>query len=402
MKLVWKLLRHHISIAQMVGFFFANLLGMFIVLLGFQFYHDVLPCFTAEDSFMKADYMVVSRKIGASNVVSGKANTFSQADIDDLSEQPFAKAIGAFVSNEYHVDASMGISGTNILNSEIFLESVPDGFVDVDSALWRYTPGEKTVPILLPRSYITMYNFGFAQSHSLPKISDGVMGMIDMALFVQGNGRHEEFRGRVIGFSSKVTSVLVPASFMAWSNDTFAPGAKSAPSRLLLKVDNPTDDAIGQYMESRGYEMDADKLNAEKTTYFLKLIVGLVVSVGVLISILSFYILMLSIYLLVQKNSDKLENLLLIGYSTRQVARSYQWLATGLNLAVLVLATVAVLMLRIYYMDILAALYPGQASAGVGAMLALGGGLFALVTFVNFSVVHHRIKAIWEQKRKNN
>lgn len=49
MNLVWKLLRHHISIAQTAGFFFANLLGMFIVLLGFQFYHDVLPCFTAED-----------------------------------------------------------------------------------------------------------------------------------------------------------------------------------------------------------------------------------------------------------------------------------------------------------------------------------------------------------------
>lgn len=159
---------------------------------------------------MKSDYMVISRKIGASNVISGKTNTFSPADIADLGEQPFAKAIGAFVSNEYHVDASMGISGTNILNSEIFLESVPDSFVDVAATTWHYTPGDRVVPILLPRSYITMYNFGFAKTHSLPKISDGVVGMIDMTLFVQGNGRHEEFKGRVIGFSGKVTSVLVP------------------------------------------------------------------------------------------------------------------------------------------------------------------------------------------------
>ena len=35
MTLLWKLLRQHISIAQFVGFFFANLLGMFIVLFGF-------------------------------------------------------------------------------------------------------------------------------------------------------------------------------------------------------------------------------------------------------------------------------------------------------------------------------------------------------------------------------
>ena len=40
MTLLWKLLRQHISIAQFVGFFFANLLGMFIVLFGFQLAHD--------------------------------------------------------------------------------------------------------------------------------------------------------------------------------------------------------------------------------------------------------------------------------------------------------------------------------------------------------------------------
>ena len=57
MNLVWKLLRQHISIPQFAGFAFANLFGMLIVLFGFQFYQDVLPVFTQEDSFMKADYL---------------------------------------------------------------------------------------------------------------------------------------------------------------------------------------------------------------------------------------------------------------------------------------------------------------------------------------------------------
>lgn len=42
-KLVWKLLRQHISIGQLTGFFLANLFGMLIVLLSVQFYRDVLP-----------------------------------------------------------------------------------------------------------------------------------------------------------------------------------------------------------------------------------------------------------------------------------------------------------------------------------------------------------------------
>lgn len=37
MSLVWKLLRQHISVPQFAGFAFANLFGMLIVLLGYQF-----------------------------------------------------------------------------------------------------------------------------------------------------------------------------------------------------------------------------------------------------------------------------------------------------------------------------------------------------------------------------
>ena len=72
MKLLWKLLRQHISIGQFCGFIFANLFGMIIVLAGFQIYNDVLPVFTSEDSFMKADYLMVSKRIGTTNTLSGR------------------------------------------------------------------------------------------------------------------------------------------------------------------------------------------------------------------------------------------------------------------------------------------------------------------------------------------
>lgn len=62
MNLVWKLLRQHISIAQFTGFFFANLFGMLIVLLGYQFYRDIMPVFTADDAFMKSDYIIVEKR----------------------------------------------------------------------------------------------------------------------------------------------------------------------------------------------------------------------------------------------------------------------------------------------------------------------------------------------------
>ena len=96
MNLVRKLLHRHISIPQFLGYFFANILGMFIVLLAVQFYSDVIPMFSGEDNFFKKQYVVVSKHIGTAGAFSGKTNVFTQSEIDELAAQPFAKRISTF------------------------------------------------------------------------------------------------------------------------------------------------------------------------------------------------------------------------------------------------------------------------------------------------------------------
>lgn len=398
MNLVWKLLRQHISISQFAGFAFANLFGLLIVLLGYQFYKDVSPVFTAEDSFMKSNYIIVEKKVGAGNTLSGRSNAFTAQDVDNINAANFANKLGAFTSTQYTVTARMGISGTNILNSEIFLESIPDDFVDAPKGTWSYKPGEKVVPVILPRSYIAMYNFGFAQSRSLPKISDGIVGMIDFDLFVQGTNGNGSFKGKVIGFSSRVSSILVPQAFMDWSNHTFAPGKNQDPTRLILDLDNSKTEQMTSYLDRHGFEVEDDKLDAEKTTYFLRFMVTMVMMVGLVISVLSFYILMLSIYLLVQKNSSKLENLLLIGYSPQQVARPYQLLTIFLNLGVLVVALAVIFFVRFYYLGVVSTLFPNIETASMLPSIVLGIILLVMVSICNIIAIHRKISVIWKRK----
>lgn len=397
MNLVWKLLRQHISVPQFIGFFFANLFGVMIILFGFQFYNDVVPVFTSGDSFMKNNYLIVSKTIGTANALSGQSNTFANSEIDELKEQKFVSGVGRFTSAAYKVDATMGVKGVNILNSELFLESVPDKFVDVPLDKWQYDEGSKTVPIILPRSYITMYNFGFAQSRSLPKISEGLVGMVDFTLFVHGNGKEGQFKGRVIGFSSRLNSILVPQSFMEWSNKEYSADSDNQPTRLIVEVDNPTDSKVTTYMENHGYDTADNNMDAEKITYFLKLLVSIVMVVGLVISVLSFYILMLSIYLLVQKNSTKLENLLLIGYSPASVALPYQILTLALNLSVLVIALVALVFARNYYLETIAMLFPEISEGTMLGSVLLGLALFAIVSFLNIIAIRHKITSIWRK-----
>lgn len=398
MNLVWKLLRQHISVSQFIGFFFANLFGVMIILFGFQFYNDVLPVFTSGDSFMKTNYMIISKNVGTASTLSGRSNSFNNSDIDELTQQKFVKGVGCFTSASYKVDASMGVKGVNILNSELFLESVPDRFVEVSLDKWKYDEGSDEVPIILPRSYITMYNFGFAQSRSLPKISEGLVGMVDFTLFIHGNGKEGQFKGRVIGFSSRLNSILVPEKFMKWSNSMYSADAENDPTRLIVEVDNPTDSKVVAFMENHGYDTADNNMDAEKIAYFLKLLVSVVMVIGIVISALSFYILMLSIYLLVQKNSVKLENLLLIGYSPSSVALPYQLLTLALNFAVLVIALVTLFFVRGYYLDVIVTLFPEVTEGSMLGTVLVGLGLFLFVSLLNMFVVRRKVIGIWNRK----
>lgn len=398
MSLVWKLLRQHISVPQFAGFIFANLFGMLIVLFGYQFYNDVLPVFTQQDTFMKSDYLIVTKRMGMATTLSGRSNTFSASEQQELGSQPFASRVGRFTSVEYKVDAQVGIDGQSLLNSEIFLESVPDDFIDIPLNDWQYTEGEATVPIILPRSYINMYNFGFAQSHDLPKISDGLVSMIDVNIAIHADGGNRVFKGKVIGLSNRLNTILVPQTFMDWSNNTFAPGKKSDANRLLFEVSNPADEKVTQYLDKHGYEVESDKLDAEKTTYFLRMVVTLVMGIGLVISVLSFYILMLSIYLLVQKNSHKLENLLLIGYSPSNVALPYQLLTVGLNVLVLFVAIVCLYFIRGYYMGFIYQLFPDISAPSLMPAIVLGVIILAVVTLLNYCVIRRKITLIWKRK----
>lgn len=391
MNLVWKLLRQHISPAQMLGFFFANLFGMTIILLAYQFYNDVMPVFTSPDSFMKAEYKIVSKKVNTGNTLSGRSTEFYQSDIDELKNNSIVKSVAEFTCAQYRVIASIGINGSKLLSTEIYFESVPDEYVDIPLDKWKWDESSIEVPIILPRSYINMYNFGFAQARSLPKISDGLIGMIDVDLTVIGNSKTESLKGRVVGFSNRLTTILVPQSFMDWSNSRYSDGNESMPSRLIVESVQNNEQELNELLEDKGMEIESGNPNSEKTASFLRLMIGLVVGVGLLISVLSFYILMLSIYLLVQKNAIKMQNLLLIGYSPSQVARPYQLLTIAMLIVVFLISVLLVIVARNYYLGMIELLYPQLASVSLVPMICLGIILVFIVSCFNIIIIYNKV-----------
>lgn len=398
MNLVWKLLRQHISIPQFAGFFFANFVGMLIILLGIQFYTDIQSVYSSEDSFMKEDYLIINKDVSTLGTLAGSSSTFSQSEIDDLREQPFAERVGMFTASAYDVRATFDVEGFVRFSTDMFFESVPDDFVDVKTADWTFAEGDTKIPIILPRNYLDLYNFGFAQSRNMPQLSEGILGAMKLGVTVSGAGRYDVFEGRIVGFSNRLNTILVPQQFMDWANRTYATGAAREYTRVIVQVGNPTDENIARYLTANGYVTDQDKLDSSKTTFILRIIVAIVMGVGLVICLLAFYILMLSVWLLVQKNSGKLENLLLIGYSPARVSRPYQLLTAGLNALVLLLALATMLLIRNTYLNMFTSFFPDMETPAIWSSVIVGAGLFIVVSLLGIIAVRSKIMSIWRHK----
>lgn len=396
MKLLWKLLRRHVSAPQLSGFAMANLLGLLIIVLTLQVYLDLRTLQQQDDLFGSANYLIINKPVSTLASITGQTPRFSEEDIDDLRQQSFVADLAPFTASTFNVTARLDMPSLGgSFATEMFFEAVPDEFVDVEATRWTYDPDSAYIPIVLPKSYLDLYNFGFAQSRQMPRLNEGLLSAISLSLRLQGRGLADNYTGRIVGFSNRLQTILVPQDFLDIANERYGSATDNRPARLILALSNPTDPSITTYLQSHDYETDTDKLRVSKTNYLLRLIATVVIAIGLLISLLAVYTLLLSIYLLVQKNSEKLQNLLLQGYSIGQVARPYQLLTLLLNLLVAAIAILLLLLARTGYLPLLQEAFPQThfPSALPACLLAIT--LALLVSLINALAISRKIHSLW-------
>ncbi len=383
------------SVWQLAGFVLANLVGMAIVLAAVQFAHDVIPVFTGGDSFMRPGQMVVVKRVSTLRTVSGNAPTFREREVKELREQPFVSDVGEFVASQYSVYATIGLGGMQ-MSTEMFFEAVPDKYIDVNLDRWHYHAGSDSLPIILPQTYLNLYNFGFATSKGLPAISSDLVRQVPVSLRLRGRGGSRNMTGRVIGFSKTLNTILVPLNFMEEANRELAPDVEAPqPSRLLVEVNNPGDDRITTFLEENNYDTEGHDADASKTASFLRTLVGIVIVVGIVITALAFYVLLLSIFLLLQKHTYKIDTLLLMGYSPGQVARPFHLLAILLNAGVFLVALIIVRALRKYYMARLSDIYPNIEYGSLFPAILVGLLILAIVAVLNYTAIRRKVVGAW-------
>ena len=388
--LIWQLLRKHISIFELAIFFIANLIGMTVILSGVQIYSDLKPILTGENSLIGNDYIVITHAVERVGI---NTEVFSKEDIEALRQLEPVNNVGSFSASKFEVDGSIMFNGRR-LSTMLFFESVPDEFIDVETRSWDYNNGDTTIPIILPRNYLNLYNFGFSSTQNLPQITEDIIKSVSLGLRLSGNGITDDYTGRIVGFSDTINTILVPNDFLSWANKRYADINDQDPTRLILEVSNPSEPELITFFEENNYEIENKPSESSKALFILKVCVAIIIAIGVIFCILSIIILTLSIYLLLQKNVNKLENLVLIGYTPRRVATPYKVMTLVLNLSILAISLVLIYIAKEHYMTYLSEI-AGRTLTSSPTTAILTGIIFTTIIIAfNFFIINRKIREI--------
>lgn len=391
---VWQLLRRNISAGQLIGYSAANAVGLIVVLVGLIFYLDSGSEAKNQEQFFSRNYAVISKVVDG---IGFDPVAFTESEIADIEKQPWAKNVGRFTASQFTVYGSVNLGGRG-LGTYLFLESIPDEFFDVKPNEWDFDPAEGFIPVIINKDYLTLYNFGFAVPQGLPQLSEKVIGSIPLSVRLTGEDMHPEyFEAAIVGFSTRLNTIAVPQSFMDWANERFYVGNEPAKSsRLIIEIDALQMDAMNSYLAEHGYEQAGDKEGEGKISKFLGVVSGVVTVNGMVICALAIFILLLSIFLLLQQSRDKLNYLMLLGYSPQSIGKYYLRMVVIINTVITLIAITVTVLARGLWAKPLGEIGIGDAS--LTPIFVVAVAYLLLVNLINAHVIRKRMLNIWHNR----
>ena len=352
-----KLQRKTLIPAQIIGYALTLLVGVAIVILVVQLYFDIKPLLTQQTDVFKSHAVTVSKPVTFFKTFDKSKLGFSEEELEDLERQEFVKKTAKFTSASFHISASINLGPQGSMYTELFFESVPDEYLDVTSDKWEWDTDARFLPVIIPEDYLNLYNFGFAESQSLPVISPSTIEQISFNIHIEGNGKHRDDKSNIVGFSNKINTILVPDNFLQWANREYGKPEKQNVTRLLVEFTDASDERIPAYFERHGYDIKENELQSSKLMFLFKIALTFVFSVAAIIIILSRAFIVMSMNLIVQKNRNLFVNLYNIGYSPRQMAHFYQLMISVITLVDVLLAALIAMAIRQQYVNRLSAMF---------------------------------------------
>jgi len=276
-------------------------------------YNSLLHNKTNQDSI--ANFLVVNKVL---NTESYNHTTLSDSTITQLKQQSFTDDVGVLTPSCFKASIQSN-SERFPFYTDIAFESVPSSFIDINDKNWAWDENSPYIPMIAPNMFLDFYNFEFSISQNLPQLTQDVVKMIVFKVNINNGIAPTSFNGRIIGFSDRISSILVPQEFMEYANTHFAAHKPLQPSRIIIRTKDPGSPQLVEYLKKNNLTTDADKTRFSKYRKVVNVVVNASWITGLVMLLFALLIFTLFIQLTISSCKTEIELLLTLGASPKQL-----------------------------------------------------------------------------------
>lgn len=300
-------------------------IGMVIILQCFNLYLK----FSLLDA-VHGNYISINKEIKFGTLKESQAS-FSKEEVEDMSKQPFVKKIGTYGHARFNTKVILKQYKLHTLSP---LESVPDEFIDCELPhKWRryhkkWDPDNKVIPVIVSRDLFNMINLSFTFQQGLPQVSEEIAMALQGDLTIWEGDKVIKRKVQIVGFTDRISSILVPESFLNWANKELLDSEEQFATRVIMETTNSSSAEFEAYMKAHNYGISLDDLNRQKLMSALYLIISIIASVGAIFMALTMALIIAQLSNIVLGAKEELQLLLQMGYSRSKIASHFN-LVTG-------------------------------------------------------------------------
>ncbi|MBW3522181.1 ABC transporter permease [Chryseobacterium sp. NKUCC03_KSP] len=299
---------------------YAGLFIAFILVLScLQLYENANRLFGSKSSDSNY-WLTFSKKITPDNIGRKELLGFNENDISKIKTWSEVKAIYPFSANEFKASANGG--DFIPFYTDLYFEGLDLKAIDSDLTDEEFQVKGDEIPIIISREYLNLYNYGFALNQGLPQISEDFAKKIEVNINITVNKQNKTYKGKMVGLSDRIHSVLIPKKFLDSLNMEEKPELATQPkiyNRVLVQVKDSGDEGLVSKMKENGYESNQESLRSAKIKSKLFLVLKIIAVLGVFIFALCLYIIVsfIKIQFLEKQEEVSIKNSL--GYSPKKM-----------------------------------------------------------------------------------
>lgn len=307
-------------------FIFATLgafIGLTALLLSLQLIMDVQSFHSNEEELFGPNSVVIQKKVTKFTSIGMNSTEFSKEDIADLESKEFITDVAPFQSADFKVGISE-VEGDGLPHfyADMFFQAIPNRFMDID-VNWDWNESSEFIPIVLPRDFIMIINYGFAQSQGMNQISEELLMAARLTIHIEGNGQKKKMIGRVVGFSHKISSILVPEPFLTHANELYGNGNIQNPSRVFITTKDNSYGELDELMNDMNLDVNKSAIDVAKIKTIIAIVIGIFGIASVIIMLLSLLGFVQYSQLVLSKASYEIKTLVRIGYAIKQIVNTF-------------------------------------------------------------------------------